>query len=81
MDEMIIYIKADFKKSLKEIKDTIYYFPPITSKITGDTTIIMFGSRKPLMTIKAIDYSINRKNRVLGDTIIVLFPEKIRQFI
>lgn len=76
MEEMISVIKKDFKESLADLKDTIYYFPPITSEIPGDTTIIMFGSRKPLMCIKAIDYSINRKNRVLGDTTIVLFPEK-----
>lgn len=77
MEEMMVYIKEDFKKNLIELNDTIYYFPPITSTIPGDTTIIMFGSRKPIGFQKTgNECNIRTKSRVLGDTTIVLFPSK-----
>ncbi|MBL7912067.1 MAG: hypothetical protein JNJ41_13495 [Bacteroidia bacterium] len=77
MEDMISVIKEDFKKSLTDLKDTVYYFPPITSKIPGDTTIIMFGSCKPLSFKKTgNEFHINSKSRVLGDTTIILFPSK-----
>ncbi|MDP1802624.1 MAG: hypothetical protein Q8L81_14785 [Bacteroidota bacterium] len=77
MEEMLFFIKEDFKKSLSDLKDTVYYFPPITSKIPGDTTIIMFGSCKPISFQKTgNEYHIIRKSRVLGDTTIILFPSK-----
>ena len=76
IDEMIFVIKEDFKKNLSDLRDTIYYFPPITSKVPGDTTIIMFGSCKPLISLETNIYSVNIKSRVLGDTILALFPSK-----
>jgi len=75
MEEMMLYIKNDFKKSLKNLKDTIYYFPPITSKVPGDTTIIMFASCNTIHW-GTQSYFVTTKGPILGDTTFNLFPSK-----
>ncbi|MEO6306115.1 MAG: hypothetical protein ABIP51_23405 [Bacteroidia bacterium] len=62
MEEIMFFTKEDFKKALPDLKDTIYYFPPITSNIPGDTTIVLFASCKiPNMCGGGAEYYIDRK--------------------
>lgn len=78
-DEMLFFIKEDFKNDLNDIKDTVYYFPPVISDTTGDTAIVMFRSNK-LTIMNEEGFYISRKNRVLGDTTIFISTSKSQIF-